>query len=91
MWLPELFKRMSVYGGSPCSSNIPVANISINTTCHIDESVYMSSFISAISNLPGNIITVIWIDKIGRNRITSLSLIASGTVLINLISRSKSN
>jgi VNT family MFS transporter (synaptic vesicle glycoprotein 2) len=54
MWLPELFKRMSLYGGSPCSTNTN-KTIIINETqnCHIDESVYLSSFYSSLSNLPG--------------------------------------
>lgn len=79
MWLPELFKRMKLYGGSPCSTNIN-KTIIINETlnCHIDDSVYLSSFYSSLSNLPGNIFTIIFVDKLGRNIITSVSLISSG-------------
>lgn len=79
MWLPELFKRMTLYGGSPCSSHVN-KTIIINETisCHIDKSVYMSSFYSSLSNLPGNIFTILFIDKMGRNLITSVSLICSG-------------
>ena len=84
MWLPELFKRMSITGGSPCAaSNIP-ANTTSNSTCRLEQSVYLDSFISALSNLPGNVITIIFIDKIGRNRITSLSLLASGVTVFGI-------
>ncbi len=58
MWLPELFKRMSITGGSPCtSSGNPGANTTTNSTCHIEQGIYLDSLISALSNLPGNIIT----------------------------------
>lgn len=79
MWLPELFKRMTLYGGSPCSNHLN-KTIVINETvsCHIENSVYMSSFYSSLSNLPGNIFTILFIDKMGRNVITSVSLICSG-------------
>lgn len=85
MWLPELFKRMSVNGGSPCTSNsnIPV-NSTSNSTCRIDDSVFFSSFISALSNLPGNIITVVYIDQFGRNKITVFSLLASGITVFGI-------
>lgn len=84
MWLPELFKRMSATGGSPCAATSIPVNITTNTTCKIESSVYLSSFISALSNLPGNIITILFIDKIGRNRITSFSLLASGITVLGI-------
>lgn len=74
IWLPELFKRMNASGGSPCSSSLIVKNTTLVTNstnaCHIDKSVYLSSFYSALSNLPGNIFTIIFIDKMGRNIVT---------------------
>lgn len=84
MWLPELFKRMSITGGAPCNVNGVHLNTTDNKTCRIDPSVYMSTFISAMSNLPGNIITVVWIDQVGRNKITSFSLIASGITVFGI-------
>ncbi len=85
MWLPELFKRMSITGASPCAAtgDIP-ANLSSSSTCRIEKSVYLDSFVSALSNLPGNLITIIFIDKIGRNRITSFSLLASGVTVFGI-------
>jgi len=62
---------MSDNGGSPCAvdSKFKVAhNESIK--CSIENQVYTSSFWSSLSNLPGNIFTVIFIDKMGRNLVT---------------------
>jgi VNT family MFS transporter (synaptic vesicle glycoprotein 2) len=81
MWLPELFKRMKLYGGSPCSSNINMNTTvitNVTNSCHIDNSVYLSTFYSSLSNLPGNIFTILFIDKMGRNLITSISFFLSG-------------
>lgn len=88
MWLPELFKRMAITGGAPCNVQEVPLNSTLSgmssPTCRIDSSIYMSTFISSMSNLPGNIVTVIWIDKIGRNLITSVSLIVSGLTVFGI-------
>lgn len=80
IWLPELYKRMALTGGSPCSTDYIIKNTteSTNSTCQIEQSVYISSFYSALSNLPGNIFTIIFIDKMGRNLVTSISFFLSG-------------
>ena len=74
MWLPELFNRMSKNGGLPCKSviNDSIQNTTSDVTkvCVIDSSLYLSSFYSALSNLPGNIFTILFIDKMGRNIVT---------------------
>ncbi len=71
MWLPELYKRMDANGGSPCTASyVNSTIIKTNRTCHIEDSIYMSSFISSMSNLPGNLFTIFFIDKLGRNIIT---------------------
>jgi hypothetical protein len=71
MWLPELYHKMSINGGSPCSS-ASMTNITTNQTasCVLDANIYTSTFISAMSNLPGNLFTIIFIDKMGRNLVT---------------------
>jgi VNT family MFS transporter (synaptic vesicle glycoprotein 2) len=71
MWLPELYHKMSINGGSPCSSGI-ISNTTSNQTvnCVLDTNIYRSTFISAMSNLPGNLFTIIFIDKMGRNLVT---------------------
>lgn len=78
MWLPELYHKMSVNGGSPCSSGLSntTGNKSNQTVnCHLDDNIYMSTFISAMSNLPGNLFTIIFLDKMGRNLVTCKLLI----------------
>lgn len=64
---------MSRFGGTPCKpENNFNHTIIVNRTCNVDNSVFMSSFISALSNVPGNVLTIIYIDKLGRNTITSI-------------------
>lgn len=87
MWLPELYKRMSIYGGTPCNLKINgsiVPPSEQNRTCIIDNSVFLSSFIGALSNAPANLLTIIYIDRLGRNIITVSSLIISGISVIGI-------
>ena len=69
MWFPELFSRVEKYGGSPCD-HPPPSNTSSNETeiCQpIPENwVFFEGFMTAVSNLPGNILTIFLMDKIGR-------------------------
>ena len=70
LWFPELFNRTEKYGGSPCALGSPnetiSANISTECTNDVSDKIYLESFLTAVSNLPGNIITIFLIDKIGR-------------------------
>lgn len=71
---------MAQYGGSPCrpddyfppnNTQFDVSSSSQNqSNCHIEKSVFLSSFYSAMSNLPGNLFTIFFIDKMGRNVVT---------------------
>uniref|UniRef100_A0AAY4DKR4 Major facilitator superfamily (MFS) profile domain-containing protein n=1 Tax=Denticeps clupeoides TaxID=299321 RepID=A0AAY4DKR4_9TELE len=75
MWFPELFKRAEE-GGSPC------ANISIHTqengSCYpVKTAVYMEGFITAASNLPGNILTILLMDIVGGKILLFISLLVS--------------
>lgn len=81
IWLPELYKRMDLYGGSPCrpAGFVPsnqsqlldhLVNGKNQSRCHIENKVFVSSFYSALSNLPGNLFTIFFIDKMGRNSVT---------------------
>ena len=70
MWFPELFSRVEKYGGSPCETPHASSNTSSNGTdiCQrIPENwVFFEGFMTAVSNLPGNILTIFLMDKIGR-------------------------
>lgn len=75
IWLPELYKRMSINGGSPCRvDNLIPVNQTIypndTSNCRIEKKVFVSSFYNSLSNLPGNIFTILFIDKMGRNVVT---------------------
>ncbi len=69
LWFPELFSRIEKYGGSPCSvGSGPAVLTNVTTNCTQDTSskIYFESFLTAASNLPGNIFTIIMIDRVGR-------------------------
>ena len=91
MWLPELFERMKKYGGTPCAPANVNSTIFQNKTCMIDSSVFFSSFLGALSNIPGNVLTIMYIDRIGRNIITISSLIISGVTVLGIAFINTSN
>lgn len=79
MWFPELFKR-AAEGGSPCANtSLPSGSQSAeNPSCYpVKTSVYMEGFITAASNLPGNIFTILLMDHIGGKILLSCSLLLS--------------
>lgn len=88
MWFPELFSRMK-NGGSPCDHISPVNHSSTNATAWdpitnvtqcdtTDNWVYFSGFFTALSNLPGNLLTIFLMDRIGRRQLLALSMVLSG-------------
>lgn len=70
MWFPELFSRMKD-GGSPCDHSSIVNQTSTNSTsCETTDTwVYFSGFLTALSNLPGNLLTIFLMDRIGRRQL----------------------
>lgn len=76
MWFPELFKRAED-GGSPCANKSRVQS-SENQSCYpVQTAVYMEGFITAASNLPGNIFTILLMDRIGGKILLSVSMLVS--------------
>jgi hypothetical protein len=73
--LLSIFLSMEVNGGSPCSVkssiNETIAKIPKMCSNTIENQVFLNSFYSSLSNLPGSIFTLIFIDKLGRNLVTS--------------------
>ena len=72
MWLPELFDRMAEYGGSACdtayvNSSIPITPSPSNGSCILDHSnkIYSEGFITAASTMPGNILAIFIMDRVG--------------------------
>ena len=69
MWFPELFARIEKYGGSPCNLgaiNETAQNESDICLSDVSNTIYLESFLTALSNLPGNIVTILIIEKISR-------------------------
>ncbi|KAG7473318.1 hypothetical protein MATL_G00094400 [Megalops atlanticus] len=79
MWFPELFKRTED-GGSPCAnvSRPSSSNAPENDSCSVKTAVYMEGFVTAASNLPGNIFTILLMDIVGGKILLSCSLLVSG-------------
>ncbi|XP_040893888.1 synaptic vesicle glycoprotein 2B [Toxotes jaculatrix] len=76
MWLPELFSRVEA-GGSPCA-NVSLPSPLHNQSCYpVKTAVYMEGFITAASNLPGNIFTILMMDSTGGKALLSCSLVVS--------------
>lgn len=76
MWLPELFARVEK-GGSPCA-NVSLPSPDHNQSCYpVKTAVYMEGFVTAASNLPGNIFTILMMDSTGGKALLSCSLLVS--------------
>ncbi|XP_067091198.1 synaptic vesicle glycoprotein 2C isoform X1 [Osmerus mordax] len=76
MWFPELFRRIE-NGGSPCA-NVSRSLTQNNHSCYpVQTAVYKEGFITAASNLPGNIFTILMMDTIGGKTLLSCSLLLS--------------
>ncbi|XP_030587404.1 synaptic vesicle glycoprotein 2C [Archocentrus centrarchus] len=76
MWFPELFARAED-GGSPCA-NVSRPSALHNESCYpVKTAVYMEGFVIAVSNLPGNIFTILVMDSTGGKALLSGSLLLS--------------
>lgn len=83
MWFPEIFQRIE-NGENSCghTGNSNVNHTKSNLTC--EEKVlkgtfiYYENFLVALSNLPGNIFTILLINKVGRRQMMCLSMVLSG-------------
>ena len=74
MWFPELFTRIELYGGSACAPKPVESNVTAVTPTAGDDianTIYFEGFLTAISNLPGNILTIFIIDRVGRKILLS--------------------
>ncbi|XP_033741474.1 synaptic vesicle glycoprotein 2C-like isoform X1 [Pecten maximus] len=82
MWFPELFSRVEKYGGSPCDHVKDTNSTSQDQNCTIpDNWTYQSGFLTALSNLPGNIFTIFLMDKLGRKAILVTGMLGSGVAV----------
>ncbi|XP_052830426.1 synaptic vesicle glycoprotein 2C [Octopus bimaculoides] len=78
MWFPSMFNKIEKYGGSICSPGKPT-NATVNLTCQEPNSdIYFDGFLTAVSNLPGNILSMMLVDRIGRKILLVVSMVISG-------------
>ncbi|XP_076373081.1 synaptic vesicle glycoprotein 2C-like isoform X2 [Tachypleus tridentatus] len=76
MWFPELFNRMTKYAQLHNNSEVdvcslPVEIINTNSSLYncgnsVDTKVFLDSFIISLSNLPSNVITILFIHQARR-------------------------
>ncbi|XP_071487151.1 synaptic vesicle glycoprotein 2C-like [Diadema antillarum] len=75
MWFPEIFNRVE-HAGSACGDYNPDSPESLaNDT---DDNIYRDGFYTSLSNLPGNLLTIFLMDRLGRKFMLTTSLILSG-------------
>ena len=66
MWFPELFNRMELYGGSPCNLGQHLIYNHTGTKNSVINEIYFETFLTSLSNLPGNVLAFFIIDHVGR-------------------------
>ena len=101
MWFPELFNHLDKYyekypnvTKTVCqivSEEVPKPDETVNCDGYIpQDEVFINSFIISIAAAPGNLWTIVSMDKLGRKFFLCLSMILSGAAafLIYLITSS---
>lgn len=85
MWFPEIFSRVQKYGGSPCDHHTLNTTAS-NTTesCIPEDWVFFEGFMTALSNLPGNLLTIFVMDRVGRKPLLATSMVIAGVTVFFL-------
>ena len=81
LWFPELFNRMDKYGGSFCDieGTNSTSTLPISSSCKAPgNNVYIQGFLTSISNLPGNILSIYLVDRVGRKSLLASSMVLSG-------------
>ncbi|KAL4232718.1 hypothetical protein ACF0H5_007406 [Mactra antiquata] len=86
MWFPDIFARVEKYGGSPCDHH--TVNVTTNSSIPCngvpEDWVFFEGFMTALSNLPGNILTIFIMDKVGRKPLLAISMIIAGITVFFL-------
>ena len=92
LWFPELFNKLDVYYTDHPNATVSVCEVTdykptINTTllqsvtttdCTVSNEVFVNSFLISIAALPGNVWTMVHMDKLGRKFFVVLSMVLSG-------------
>merc|ERR1719414_1450753 len=106
LWFPELFNKLNIFYNENPEASASVCDITnyqpLNSTVTEDPfcanpvpdaKVFTDSFLISISALPGNIWTIIMMDKLGRKFFLVLSMVLSGgcAFFIYLVTSSTAN
>ncbi|KAL8622295.1 hypothetical protein ACOMHN_043299 [Nucella lapillus] len=80
MWFPEIFNRIDKNGGTLCEpGHKNHSNNNGTSPCQeVGDIVYLEGFLTAVSNLPGNLLTIALMDRIGRKVLLASSMVISG-------------
>jgi len=89
LWFPELFNKLDIYYKDHPNATVSVCEVtdykppnSVNDLGDCDSSVgnevFLNSFLISIAALPGNIWTMIHMDKLGRKFFVVFSMVLSG-------------
>jgi len=86
LWFPELFNKLDVYYKDNPNATVSVcevtdykpANIDNIVDCTVGNEVFLNSFLISIAALPGNVWTMVHMDKLGRKFFVVISMVLSG-------------
>ena len=72
LWFPELFNKLNIYHSEHPNETKTVCEITDykpnnqTVSCIPGQSVFFNSFVISISALPGNVWSMVHMDKLGR-------------------------
>jgi len=86
LWFPELFNKLNVYYKDLPNATVTVCEVTdykpdpndVEIDCSVSNDVFVNSFLISISAAPGNIWTMIHMDKLGRKFFLVISMVMSG-------------
>jgi len=85
LWFPELFNKLDIYYKDHPNATVSVCdvtdykpNVELETDCSVGNEVFLDSFLISIAALPGNIWTMVHMDKLGRKFFVVFSMVLSG-------------
>lgn len=73
LWFPELFNKLNIFYTENPEASVGVCDVTdykptnhTSTDCIPSNDVFLNSFLISISALPGNVWTIVQMDKLGR-------------------------
>ena len=75
LWFPELFNRLNIYYENHPNATVGVCDIKSEdlnddpnkpVDCTVGSAVFLNSFLISLSAAPGNVWTIVQMDKLGR-------------------------